>query len=291
MNHSEEYWALSDIAYQEMVKQMEADSVAAKKRFLAIQIPPNYFDDDLPEKIKIEKKSLVGLNILKCYKSLIFFPDDEILNKFKLFGYKNHIVSWLIPLSVLNDQFSRICASGIKIDRHKAIQIIQTHLGAKFFRDILMHIETHNHDNVHITAATHVLNKLNNRRKYSGSDPKSFKSELEKKVNQLINHATNNKLSEKQIINLSKGKTDELHIRILISEYFQYDTKAMSESKFFCSIYDLFALIMPDRNFITEDDYFKNKKRIYQSYASFDKKKAKTVRAILKPPRKKISSV
>lgn len=295
MNTPHEYLEDSDNSYLELIKKMEVNAGLAKSKLLALDIPKT--DSPIPKKEAGYESKLAGAKLLlECYKDIIFFPDEEILNKLKKLGHKKHMNSWFIPISVLNEHFSKICSNNIKVDRYNATMQIQGHLCIKIVNEIAFQSMPFPRDDVQMTDISNEIIKLINRRKYSGSNPKRYKNLLEILLNKLLNDAftlTNHEISYKDILDITKGKTDDFVIRKLISECFSYDKKLMSSAKFYCCIYDLLALILPDRNFITETEFFGNKKRIYQSYDNFNDYKAKKVRVLLNPPRKKkgISSV
>lgn len=295
MSEPEQYWILSDHLYLESVKKMGADAKLARDKLLAIDIPKSG-SNILSKDAKRDSELFAALKLLECYKDLIFFPDPEVLTKLKDLGYKKHVCSWLIPISELNDHFSKVCSNNIKVDRLYATLFIHGHLCMKFANEIALKLLPFPRDKVQMTEISNEIIKLINRRNYSGSDPRRYKNLLEILINDLLKGIiafTNNEISYKVLLEITKGKTDDFIIRKLISECFRYDKSLMSSAKFYRCIYDLLALILPDRNFITETDFFGNKKRFYQSYDNFNDYKAKKVRLLLNPPRskKRISSV
>lgn len=288
MNKPEEYRIFPHFLFLESINKMRERAIQAKNLFLAIE----KYKPDLNNLKMEELDDATYLNticIIQCYKDFIFFPDEQILDKFKALGYKKHISSWLISIDVLNDHFDKICLKKIKVDRYLAIHFIKAHLCIKFINDIGLAVTPTTRDEVNMTASSEEFIKLVNRRKYSNSDPKRFKNPLEVSLNQLLRNVlefTSGEVNEKSLVAITRGKTD-VCIQKLVAECFEYDKKHMSSAKFFSIIYDLIAVIMPDKNFITSENFFTSKKRTYQSYDNFDAYKAKKIRSIVNPKRKK----
>lgn len=303
MNTPLYYYPNMEMKYRIMLDEQKSIAAIAKEKLMAID-PILLNDFPNPNQDDDYKYGIVN-KIREYYSKALFFHDEETLDKIK----QLHLVTnaskfndktrWFVSLEEIHQQYQIIREHDIKVDSLQAYNIIKVHLASKFLREILMEYLPTTRDEIRMSQITKGLINLKSRRKYAASNPKSNNNPHEILINFAINEfaklhddksGMDIKFDMDTFINLSKGKTESLCLRILVEECLSYNENKLSKTKFLGIIFDLMKLIMPDRNFMDEKTFDFTPDLSYKSYTSF---KAQVLKKILYPKRiaKQVSSV
>ena len=191
--------------------------------------------------------------IFWLFQSLMFSRNDAVINKLREFGLTNRTLRWFMSLEELNQHLTIISNQGILIDSHFILFNTYGHLVHKFLVDF--HFQENafgKRDGVTVNRSTNYLMNLKSRRiRNGGRLPKSFKGEKDMILNDQINKVidlTEGSFNIKYAIDASRGKTEKLLLKPVLEEGFTYDRTALSERKFLAIVYNLFRIIMLDKN-------------------------------------------
>lgn len=279
MTIQHEYFILSEMHFRELLESQRKSAVVAKSGIMALD--PIEIEKEYPNpECKDQVKALVGQQVYEYFKEAVFFHDDETLSKIKSLGFTKKDLSWFIPLEDLLEQFAIIRQNKIKIDSFLAFILIKGHLCLKFYHEAMKSHFGTIRDDIRMTEITKALVLHRNRRKYSGSDPNKYKSVLDFLLTAMINGLQDIEIfkqDKETFLDFSKGKTEPNILRFLLEDCFQYDETSMKKTSFFSNVFELFKLILPDRN-LMDVETFDQRDIAYKSYNSY---KAKTLKKII----------
>lgn len=284
-----------ELPYRDVIENQKSSAKVAKDSLLALDLKGITFYFGKP-RTKFKTEYFLLVVIIQYFNDAVFFHDDETIKKLKEFKFKPLVLRWFVSVSDIHEQYEIIFKSGIKIYASAAFNIIKSYLKTKLSQELLRSQKDLNtsHDHIRMTQLTKDLILLKGRKKYSGSKPAHYKGIYDYLLNYQLNQFVNlpmaignqtEKFDINTFIQISKGKTETLLLKLLLEECFVYDKKKISKTKFLSIVYDLFGLIIQDRVFIDEATYNEIKEG-ESTYKSFQSYKAKTMKAIIYPRRK-----
>lgn len=243
-----------------------------------IDINPNAINAKAQEKLrKSSAEYSKAYCALQYYQTAALFHDNDILNRLIELKFPKSLKKWFISIDDIHKQYEFITSKKIKIDKFAAFINIKAYLIEKYRHAILMKYVSTTHDDIAMSQLTKDLLGLKKRRAYSGGDPKTYKNVYDILLNASINKFE--KLSLEKIdpqsksnldffIKISKGNS-EVYLKKLLDECFEYDHEVLDKTHFYGIVYGLFAAIMLDRNFITEEEFDSNPRYRTSTYKSF----------------------
>ncbi|MEO6230469.1 MAG: hypothetical protein ABJB11_12950 [Ferruginibacter sp.] len=211
------------------------------------------------------------------------YMNDQIELKLNKLNLPTGVRRWFIPLKKIDEQFNVIQSHDILIDKFAILELIRHHIAIKVRYEMLMEKNATVNDNGKIkTGLTKYVENVASRRKYGNGilkNDNTVKKFTENLLNILaieIEISTRAKFGLQHLNQLSKGNTESFFLKnILENDYFFYNKNLMSETKFLSSIYDFFKVIMPDCNFPTEEEFYRNPNVSEKNYSVFKAKKLK----------------
>ena len=239
-------WSFS---YEGLVQYIHEQSAEFKKDFLKI---------GKSEITAVGREKFLQLIIL-AHDYLLFSNNEEVTKKLKFLCLPNTLIRWFISLEEIIEQFDIINKKGVEIDKLDVLITITTHLKLKFRNDLLLWDKQYYiRDGVYVNNATKSLKAIIKRKKDNGGkDPKTFKNEEDYLLNKEITKnivTTNGGLTNDIIIDFSKGRTDRYLLQFMLENAFSYDTEKFVKTKFLAIVYNIFRIVMQDRNL---EDYDK----------------------------------
>ncbi len=298
MSRQHEYYIINEMHYQAMLAAQRVNAETAKHKLLALE-PQDLISktDIFGEEIK--KEYLLVRIVNQYFDDAIFFQDSEVIKKLKLFHLKPAVLRWFISLKDIHIEYEFIRKNNIKIDALFAFTLIKLFLKAKLLNELLLNAVPATRDGTKITQLTNELINLKSRRKYSGANPPNYKNDFYRKMNEAANEFMAIPLDEfgmeqfdiHTFLQISRGKTETIVLKLLLEQCFEYDPSTMSRTKLLSTVYGLFRLLLQDRLLVTKNDFFDkkrgpDKKGLYESYKRFETYQAKTLKSIIYPKRK-----
>ena len=286
------YFPLMEIKYMQLLEEEQKVAASAKERLMSIDTKGGKVSvsDDLKYEHAIAAR--------QYFINAILFQDEEALNKLRDLNLVaretkfQSLIKWFISLEDIHAQYDIIRQNNIKTDRLLAYRFIKAYLVSKFAKEISMIFIAIKRDDVFMSQLTEDLIKLKKRRKYSGSDPKRNKNVYELFLNFSVNELArfsfedfdiNLKFNIDTFINVSKGKTEAIYLRLLMEECFDYNLKEINDTRFLGIIFGLLKLLMPDRKLMDEESFYEASQLTYKSYDAY---KAQVLKKILYPKHK-----
>lgn len=229
----------------------------------------------LLKKINPEYAKIVSMH--QYYSNAVLFHDNDILKRLKELKFPISLKKWFISIDDIHKQYEFIISNKIKIDKFAAFIYIKGFLVEKYRHEIQMKYVSTINDKTPMPQLTKDLIALKKRRAYSGGDPKTYKNVYDVLLNAKIIEleqlplAKINPRDQSNIdffIELSKGNS-EVYLKKLLEECFEYDHDAIDKTHFYGIVYGLFAVIMQNRRFISEEDFDNSSHYRESSYKSF----------------------
>lgn len=245
--------------------------------------------------IELDPSVFRAAKLLSIHKALLFFPDKEILERFaKYYGCSfEEINKFFVSYEDLNKCFEEIEKTGIHIDKVEAILMIKGYLAFKFSMGYVQQSYQVTRDKVKMSSLSNELIKLKKRRENSKSNQKLNKNSFKEFLNQLATLGESMNKGEKgdwkislgldNIIKISRANTEKIFIKQMVLDCFEYKHLKMKKSKFRSTIYDLLRLILT-KDWISEDQFDEIQDVSYKSWEWY---RAKKVRVLLQPLKKK----
>lgn len=192
-------------------------------------------------------------NIFGILTALMLSGTSDVVEKLKEFQLSKRTLRWFLDRNSIVEQLNIISDQGIGVEKDYVLLSIHHHLALKFYKDF--HIQANAFkitDKVLVNRSTKYFKNLKDRRnKNGGFSPKIFKGEQEYIINNNIYEVvkeTEGNFNLDIVINTSKGKTEKLFLKTMLETGFSYDNTKFSKNKFLSIVYNLFRMIMPDKN-------------------------------------------
>jgi hypothetical protein len=233
-------------------------------------------DTKVLKKNSSESDILLYLNYV--HSELVFFANEEILQKLRQFGLKNEQLRWFIPIHEINKQFDSINENGVFVNKYTALAYIRFHLFYKFYRDLHAYpsINEHNTKNYPLFVAN-----LKRRVDHSNKTASKKVNEFDDYINNLLCGFNNSRIpfDLNTHAKYSRGATEYGILRKMLEECFEPYEKKMKPAKIRSIVFDLFKLILND-DYKMEDfeTFIYNSKKREENYNNY---KAKVLRRIL----------
>lgn len=279
------YYPQMEMKYRELLDQKNAIADKANKQLLSVD-PEVIKTEARKHNLQDEIKEIMFYVIFKYFEEALFFHTDQTLAKLKYLKVSPSVIRWFVSLSKIHEQFDVLRKEGIKVDSLLAFSYIKAYLKSKFSVDIFLQFKTVNHDGVRMTILSKELIKLRAKKRINGNDLLASQlnycsAELK---NVLVTFPFNKQNPTRdKLFEFSRGKTEAYYLQKLLDECFDYDHQTMTISRFLSLAYNLLSLLIQDRIFIKEEEFLSSRRRLYQSYKSFDAYKAKKIRSLIYP--------
>ncbi|HTB51785.1 MAG TPA: hypothetical protein VK718_03345 [Ferruginibacter sp.] len=273
----DEFIRMKDIEYIALVEKEKSKAEKAmqhllsdEKRMKAQEIIEKILSNEEKGKQSNERAVLV-LFIWPFYESLILFRNEELIIRLKEFQFTDAVLRWFVSIDEINQQFDLIIQKGIKIDKVFALNCIKDYLKGKFVNDTMYWVSGIYKDGktpVNLLTKTAIL--VNDRKKNSARNPKTTSNPMDSYIGEAMNKFDQYAQSQNEFnigfIELIKGKTEKLHLKILLENCFDYHgMKKPSKTKFLNAVYDLFRIVINDYNLPTTENEFKNISGFYNN--------------------------
>jgi hypothetical protein len=256
--------------YEALISALKTNAQIKKKEFLEIDYT-ELRKASLP--LFIEKMA-------KYYQALVFFPDDEILNRFAHYQIDTGFHKWFTSIDLLSKEFDSI-NSGDKpgIFKFYSLEYIKSHFEVQIFIELIRW-------GGYITKPTPTKKELNNIYKAYKRNLRNIK--YAESVNQvgkmkypesltysLINDLTPVIGSKEESIKffniIFKGKSELIHISTLVEFYIKFEretyitSKPQSDRLMLSNVYNLCKLVLKNPKLLMESQFFEPEEITYDN--------------------------
>lgn len=237
----------------------KSEAAVNKDEFLSVDLVP----------LKNSRPSKFTEVLYEYYKTLAFFPDEQILSKFKEFGFNQNELKWFIPIDTILAEMKKVNQQDILVMPYTALHLIIDYVRIKIAHTVLSWSNRE--------FGTQNLNKFQNQYKNLERQSKYVRKSYEKyehrkqttlkKIYQKANEKSNDSIYLRKFLRKAhKGNIDETYISLLLecgfcpkqiktgSKEEEVKNKEMSENEFLWRLSNLLIMIMKDRHFFTDID-------------------------------------
>lgn len=198
--------------------------------------------------------NIAGINyITAVYHNIVFFPDQELYNKFSDFGIRKESLRWLIPINELTSQFKNLEDSGIIIYKCAYIQHLIVYLSIQISLDTAewgeIYEETRNGKRQ--LTPTSQIEKALGRINYNAKRKNKLTREQEagNKVAQYILEVEKDaNLPKNTIIGMVKGKIRKQFLVDWLKESFPYTDEVLKGNLFLQTTLPLHRFVFKDKH-------------------------------------------
>jgi hypothetical protein len=248
--------------YFDLIDDLRANSVKAKEILINEKFG-NYPDSATDA----QKLAFVG-QFENLIQDLVLFPDEEILEKFRSFGFANRTLRWMVNIEDIRFELDKLAEiEGLMIVRVYSLKAIQLHLDTKFKTSMLEDFElTEIHNKVEKNKLSREFEKLWARRIYRTERNIAIKLDpYEVSMNLLfdqmsLSEGVDEAAAKKLFLTLAKGDTS-----MLISLLGKFGCIGISERQVHLEMFPLLKMIMKDVEMLSEVDFYARKELNYDS--------------------------
>lgn len=215
----------------------------------------------------IKKEDGIDKFIQALYKFtmvLNFHKDEDILRKYKEFGFSQSPDSFFIAFEDLDYQLNKIEEAGVRIDRAVLLLSIKQHLLTLAAHNIQKDFfpgETKGKKSVSaFEKSLHLYVRSRKRSSSQGELLKGKNAAMKAAFDDWIGElASEHKISREETTTILKqsaqGKTESIVLKFILEDCFYPTDPKMSKTKLYNIVYDLFALVAPQLGKKSEGRY------------------------------------
>ncbi len=210
--------------------------------------------------------------LIEYATALVFFPDHEILQKFKELKVNRSTLKFLLPLDELLCEFERIESTGkIKVKKGMALKCIFMYLYPIILNEIISwagFIEKYKGDPEASSLYAKTHRELRKRKYYRRRKKEALTPEqaaLYEAVTLYTSILGDQEKAEKFILKYTKGKPDNHFLRLLFSDCLIYD-ESLSDNEIYSSIFDLLFHKLEIKKVLNEDQFLECEKYYGKNY-------------------------
>ena len=262
--------------YLTYIEELKQNSILAKEMLL------NYEFNPFPNDGTIEEKISFAAQFTPLLSYLIFFPDDEIIQKLKELRFSGKALKWFVNLEKITNEINRLAnIKGLFFNPFLFLFGIESHLYNSFFISYVEDFElsiTYNKSETNILSLEYD-NRIRRRKYNEDKKQKAKMDDYEKLMNQLhddLEEATkeDNGYSNKTFSELAKGNTKSYYNCLNT-----FKTQGISKNKVYLELFPLLKMIMKKDKMLTEEEFIISKDEKYD--ADYKKYKIKRVKDFL----------
>lgn len=209
--------------------------------------------------------------LVVTYRHLVFFPDPETIQKFEEAGLKERNLQRFVPHSEIVRHLDTIDkGESFVFLKHQAFLHIKEYVETKIGYDLLQWagFTTQYNGRYAMPKTTIFLRNFFRKRAYSGGTPLEPKNEFEQEYHEMVDNLNtltgNEKVTRATLLAISNGRTEKIYLKEVTEDCYP----RLKSDRFYRKFFPLFKLLVPDRNFPTENDIYRRQRYYGRSFPS-----------------------